>query len=368
MENTEDGLPTDQEFHHDLVSSLPLEEGMSPVRLRKYQGVWMSEYFLVGTMNAQRYFKSRPTDILLASYPKSGTTWLKALAFATMTRTRHSFGCHPLHHLNPHECVPLLDEIAGSLESLSEIDAASDPRLISTHLPFSLLPESIKSCGCRLIYVCREPKDTLVSRWHYHGKIVTNMGKSEVIPFEKMFDMFCDDIMPSGSIWEHVLGYWNEKTQTPGRVLFLKYEEMLEDPTGTLTRLAEFMGCPFTEEELRVGVPAEIVSLCSFGNLRDLAVQQNRRISPGGIMTTESYYRKGAAGDWRNHLSPEMAEKLDQITAKKLQGTAEGGRQLQLRSCMDFGLPYAKTKDSDDLTQLATERGGTGRTQGQRKA
>lgn len=47
---------------------------------------------------------------------------------------------------------------------------------------------------------------------------------------------------------------------------------------------------------------------------------------------------------------------------------AEGGRQLQLRSCMDFGLPYAKTKDSDDLTQLATERGGTGRTQGQRKA
>lgn len=47
---------------------------------------------------------------------------------------------------------------------------------------------------------------------------------------------------------------------------------------------------------------------------------------------------------------------------------AKGGRQLQLRSCMDFGLPYAKTKDSDDLTQLSTERVGAGRTQGQRKA
>ncbi|KAJ8486569.1 hypothetical protein OPV22_019054 [Ensete ventricosum] len=171
--------------------------------------------------------------------------------------------------------------------------ASRDPRLISTHLPFSLLPESIKSCGCRLLYVCREPKDTLVSLWHYHGEIVTNMGMSEVIPFEKMFDMFCDDIMPSGSVWEHALGYWNEKTRTPGRVLFLKYEEMLEDPMGTLTRLAEFMGCPFTVEELRVGVPMEIVSLCSFANLRDLAVQQNRRISPGGgFVTTESYYRK----------------------------------------------------------------------------
>ncbi|KAJ8486570.1 hypothetical protein OPV22_019055 [Ensete ventricosum] len=71
MENTEEGLPGDQESHHDLVSSLPLEEGMSPVRLRKYQGVWMPEYFLVGIMNAQRYFKARPTDILLTSYPQS---------------------------------------------------------------------------------------------------------------------------------------------------------------------------------------------------------------------------------------------------------------------------------------------------------
>lgn len=39
--------------------------------------------------------RARPTDVYLTSKPKSGTTWLKALVFSIMNRSRYSFSAHP---------------------------------------------------------------------------------------------------------------------------------------------------------------------------------------------------------------------------------------------------------------------------------
>ncbi|KAK8684778.1 hypothetical protein V6N13_040794 [Hibiscus sabdariffa] len=36
-------------------------------------------------------------------------------------------------------------------------------------------------------------------------------------------------------------------------------------------------------------------------------------------VSNSDFFRKGEVGDWVNHLSPQMAEKLDQITEQKFQ-------------------------------------------------
>jgi len=50
--------------------------------------------------------------------------------------------------------------------------------------------------------------------------------------------------------WDHVLGYWKASLErNKHKVLFLRYEEVIEDPLAELKRLAEFIGCPFTSDE-----------------------------------------------------------------------------------------------------------------------
>ncbi|KAL8225281.1 hypothetical protein R6Q57_017838 [Mikania cordata] len=51
----------------------------------KYQGIWNLKGLHEGSILAQQNFKAQPTDVLLCSYPKTGTTWLKALSFAIAT-------------------------------------------------------------------------------------------------------------------------------------------------------------------------------------------------------------------------------------------------------------------------------------------
>ncbi|XXG47829.1 hypothetical protein AAC387_Pa02g2404 [Persea americana] len=170
----------------------------------------------------------------------------------------------------------------------------------------------IKS-DCRIIYLCRNPKDTFVSLWHFFNQILPDNVKP--VPIEEAFELFYKGISPGGPFWEHVLGYWKASLERPERVLFIKYEELKEDPTFYLRRLAEFLGCPFSEEEERKGIIEKIQRLCSFESLRSLDVNKSGKTEVG--IETKIFFRRGVVGDWENHLTAEMIERLDQLTQQK---------------------------------------------------
>ncbi|KAM0897230.1 hypothetical protein ACQ4PT_022682 [Festuca glaucescens] len=140
-------------YHDDMagselvISSLPLETWFPPFQLRQVGGFWFPEAILPGVAAAHARFEARPSDVFLASFPNSGTTWLKALAFAVVHRADHpprSSG-HPLRHRNPHDCVKFLEEpfaVDGGV-----LAALPSPRVIATHLPYSLLPGRIAAEG-----------------------------------------------------------------------------------------------------------------------------------------------------------------------------------------------------------------------------
>lgn len=301
----------------DLIRTLPTREGWSqPMVL--YKNYWCRPHLVGKIMLLQDTFKPRKEDIILATQPKCGTTWLKALAFTITNRSRYSFSEHPLITTNPQYLVPFI-EIPDPGRDHTYLETIPSPRLLSTHLPLSMLPPETSLRGCRIVYLCREPKDAFVSRWHFENKIV----KGSNIELDKAFDMFCEGFSPSGPFWNHCLEYWKESLARPNEVLFLKYEELKSHPEQVVRQLAEFLGVPLTAEEESSGVAEEVVKLCSFENLTSLTVNQTGGVDHGNKIFVENsvFFRKGKVGDWANHMSVEMAEKLDRVIEEKLKGS-----------------------------------------------
>jgi hypothetical protein len=197
--------------------------------------------------------------------------------------------------------------------------------VLATHLPCSLLPPRVLA-DTRIVYVCRDPKDALLSSWLFTRAASASVGvDAESLPLQQAFELFREGRCFYGPQWRHVLEYW-EASRVPrtssavvGNVLFLRYEEMLRDPAGTLRTMAEFMGCAFSEEEVAGGVMDEIVELCSLENLRNMeANRSGRRIASG--IRSNAFFRKGVSGDWSRHMSPEMGRMVDEVVEDALRG------------------------------------------------
>ncbi|VAH18956.1 unnamed protein product [Triticum turgidum subsp. durum] len=242
-------------------------------------------------MAMQRSFAARPGDVVLASVPKSGTTWLKALMFATMARAAcpPASPAHPLRRLNPHDCVPLMDRLfAVGREAV--LDALPSPRLM-------------------------DPKDMVVSLWHFVN------GAQPDISLQEMYETVCEGTSNGRPFWDHILGYSRASNAEPNRVLFLTYEQMLQDPLDKVRKLAQFLERPFSDTQEEAGVVAEIVELCSLKILKNL--EANKKGSQGVFFkfSHDSYFRNGVVGDWVNHFTPEMAKRLDAICKEKFRGS-----------------------------------------------
>jgi estrone sulfotransferase len=304
---------------NEVMSTLPKVKGLRGDDYYLYQGFWYDAFFLEGLMSVQEHFNPQSTDIFVASFPKTGTTWLKALTFAIFTRSRLSGSTtSSLLTKMPHDCVPLLENDLAKNPSNRDLAIP----LLSTHVPYSCLPKSIISSSCKIIYICRDAKDAFVSLWYFHATLQRSKNV-EHLPLEEAFELFCNGIANFGPYWNHVLGYWRASLEFPEKILFLTYEEMKKDTAAHVKKLAEFMGCSFTLEEEEVGEVQKIISMCSFEKLSNLEVNKNgkclRDISiaiPNSI-----YFRKGEIGDWANHLTPEMGARLDDIMEQKLKGS-----------------------------------------------
>ncbi|KAJ9565457.1 hypothetical protein OSB04_001423 [Centaurea solstitialis] len=133
------------------------------------------------------------------------------------------------------------------------------------------------------------------------------------------FDDFCQGVSWYGPYWDHILGYWKASQERPGRILFLKYEDMKRDGRNDVKRLAEFIGYPFSVEEEKAGVVEDIIKLCSFENLSNLEV--NKSGMHRTTVENRIYFRKAKDGDWENYFTEEMKEKIDKLTHQKLMGT-----------------------------------------------
>ncbi|KAJ4904966.1 Cytosolic sulfotransferase 18 [Raphanus sativus] len=288
--------------YQDLISTFPHAKGWMPKEtLFGYGGYWCAQPFLEGSFYAQEFFQARPGDFLICSYPKTGTTWLKALAFTITNRSRIDDFTNPLLKLNPHELVPFIEY---EFSFFPQVDVLKDKgnTLFSTHMPYELLPHSV---GSRVV------------RWFTSGETQRTLSSPCGISYKR------EGFSVNGPYLDHTLAYWKARQENPNQILFLNYETLSADPLPYAKRLAEFMGYGFTVEEEKNGVVEKVVNLCSFETMKNLEANKGdkEREDHPSPYTNSAFFRKGKTGDWENYLTPDMAARMDELAQEKFKGT-----------------------------------------------
>ena len=258
-------------------------------------------------------FTLKDGDICLLTYPKCGTMWAQEL----ISLVRNNFDFKKTQEIPLTERGVMLDFpfLAGVLakdglpvESMLErMENAPSPRLILSHLPFALLPDDLFS-KCKVIICLRNPKDTLVSKYHFE-KLIKVLGF--VGDFESYFDLFMDDCTIYGSYFEHVKESWGNRHRD--NVCLLFFEDMKKNLGENVRNVAKFLGKDFTDEQIE-----QSVEFLSFKKMKErgttdkMQAMMKKKESDGHVM------RKGESGDWKNNFTNKMTERMDEAIAKHL--------------------------------------------------
>lgn len=256
-------------------------------------------------------FQAKPDDLLIATYPKAGTTWMQEIVdMITQKGDIEKCKRSPIYTRIPflEICspppVPLGVHIAALMPS---------PRIIKTHLPFHLVPKSFWEQNCKVIYVARNAKDSVVS-YYYFDKM--NMTQPEPGTWEEYLKKFMQGNVGWGSWYRHVKDFWEKKDQH--QILYVFYEDMKENPEREIRKVMMFL-----EKHLPDDIVQKIVHQTSF-----IAMKQNPMANystmPECIFnhSCSPFLRKGDVGDWKNYFTVAQNEIFEEDYAKKMKGSS----------------------------------------------
>lgn len=255
-------------------------------------------------------FKAKPDDLLIATYPKAGTTWTEEIVDLIQNKGDAEKSKRAPTHIR----IPFIELIIPGMESgLEQANAMLSPRTLKTHLPIDLVPPSFLEKNCKIIYVARNPKDSMVSYYHFQRM---NKGLPDPGTWEEYFESFLAGKVCWGSWYDHVKGWWEAKDQY--RILYLLYEDMKKNPKHEIQKLAEFIGNNLDDEVLD-----KIVYHTSFDVMK-LNPMANYSSVPTEFMdhSISPFMRKGTVGDWKNYFTVAQNERFDEDYKKKMANTS----------------------------------------------
>nr|AAX59994.1 Sult1 isoform 6 [Danio rerio] len=242
-----------------------------------------------------------PSDLLISTYPKAGTTWTQEIVDLLLNN-----GDAQVCKRAPTAVrIPFLEicappPIPSGLELLKQM---KPPRVIKTHLPIQLVPVGFWQNKCKVIYMARNAKDNLVSYFHFDRM---NLTQPEPGPWDGYIHKFMKGQLGWGSWYDHVKGYWKESKER--NILYILYEDMKESPSREIKRIMHYLDLSVSEDVIN-----KIVQLTSFHVMKDNPMA-NYSYIPKAVFdqSISAFMRKGEVGDWVNHFTPAQSKMFDE--------------------------------------------------------
>lgn len=262
----------------------------------------------------------------LVSYPKSGNTWTRILLanFNANRETPIDINRIELHgRMSAHR--PQFDEAIGlpSSDLTAEETDALRPRVfemaaeqarkagqslyVKVHDAYyetsagePLFPASVTHKG---IYLIRHPLDVAVSYTFHTGlKSFDQMIKQMADPNSYLAGFGQQQLQQKTMDWSgHVLSWTSPK---PFPVMIVRYEDLLADTFSVFAKMIAFLELEGADDDGRI---ERAVEFSRFDRLR------SREADVGfgeRLESDRTFFRSGKAGDWRQHLTDEQAERI----------------------------------------------------------
>ncbi len=255
----------------------------------------------------------------LASYPKSGNTWMRAILAKYIFNLEQPVPVNQLSRLgigdantlahsrvaggrfdptNPRETVRVRRKMLDTIDS-----NGADLNLIKTH------NQNTRAFGVELvprhqtkgaIYILRDPRDMAISYASHHGmtldETVVRLGHP-------------DNATAGGTENVHqFLGTWSEHVRSWTRakgfaVRTVRYEDMQDDPAAVFSKIVSFLGLDLDQARLD-----KAIDFSSFDKLKD---QETKSGFVENSNNQLAFFRSGKVGVWKDTLSAEQIARLE---------------------------------------------------------
>jgi aryl sulfotransferase len=247
-------------------------------------------------------YQPRPDDVIIATFPKCGTTWTQRIVGMLLAGDAAPA---PVHG-------PWFDfRLRGPVEPmLAEADAIRGRRYLKSHLPYDSLPVYE---GVKFIHVARDGRDSAMSM-HNHMRGFTPM-MNEIMdqvsladpkfgdrvpptpedPAESFHEWLVDGGArgdPGASYWEVERSYWAARRDA--NMLLTHYNDLKADLAGEIARIAAFLEIELADETMDA-----IVAAARFETMKS----QGPALMPGSEMAwvegSQTFLHKGVNGRWQ---------------------------------------------------------------------
>jgi sulfotransferase family protein len=219
-----------------------------------------------------RHQSLRENDVFLASYPRSGSTWLRFLLFESIAGQSSGFG-------NVNQSIPDVKEHKIGLPLMPD-----GGRLIKTHEIYH--PEYRKA-----VYLVRDPRDVALSEYAYQTALgLVNQPLDEYLP------VFLSKGVNPFSSWSAHVESWLSAPLPADHLLVVKFEDLRRDTVNGVAEIIRFFGITPDENRIRQAIANNSVE----------RMKAKEKETPQRASKKGQFIRSGSVGGWRGSLTEEQ--------------------------------------------------------------
>jgi len=251
-------------------------------------GIKFVTKFLLGLDYAGRNFAVFPDDTMIVSYPRSGNTWTRFL-IANLVHPNGNVSFANIERLIP-------DTSAISNRKLKRIPR---PRLIKSH-------EYFDHRYPRVIYIVRDPRDVALSYYDFDRKY---RHIPDGYSLESYVDEFVEGQLMSSDwgTWGENVASWTAARANKENFLLIRYEDMLQDTRGELSRVADFLRISTTPGKIDTAIAAS-----SADRMRELEKQQEHQwVATKKHRKDIPFVRTARSGGWKENLPESCVLRIE---------------------------------------------------------